>query len=72
MTATNTIPCFAPAEKEDVVYGEPMAQPIPPGVIITLITEDDDIPSSFYEGLEDCEAGSVVDMDQALNDAPAP
>jgi len=30
-----------------------------------------EIPSSFFEGLNDCESGRVVDMDTALNTEPS-
>lgn len=32
--------------------------------------EDQEIPNSFWEGLADCEAGRVVDMEVALSEPP--
>lgn len=32
--------------------------------------EDDDIPESFFTGLQECECGHVVDMETALQHPP--
>lgn len=35
------------------------------------VVKVDDVPESFLQGLADCEAGRMVDLDTALNEPPS-
>ena len=63
----NPIPSFSAAGAEfdsqvliDKATGQSGAIPIDVKII----------PDSFWEGLADCDAGRVVDMDRAMNEPP--
>lgn len=40
------------------------------GFDFELVDMEDSIPKSFFQGLEDCKQGRVIDMEIALNEPP--